>query len=136
MKIEELILDYQNHISDLVDLRKKNEEKGYEWVYKGIKYDDTLDLLAFQKFFDRKEQNDEYVKRYKETSVPDKLPTAMLQNEINMIYSFHKCFAMRNHTRLQYYRNDLSQKGHRIKSMLHTAMGYYLQYRDQIEKKT
>jgi hypothetical protein len=135
MNIEDLIETYQKYVKDiLVENRVKNDEQGYEWTYKGLEYKDKLELKAFQKFFDRTDQNDKYVERFKEQETKQRKPTAWYQNEINMIYSFHKCFAMRNQTRLQYYRNDLSQKGARNYSSINNAIGKFLMYRELTEK--
>ena len=55
---------------DIVQPRLDNDEKGREWIYKAIGYDQELGLTAYQDFFDRDEQNQEYVDRRKETNIP------------------------------------------------------------------
>ena len=42
---------------------------------------------------------------------------------------------MRNATRLQYYRNDLSQKGKRTSTAVNQAIGKYQVMRDNAEKE-
>lgn len=139
MKIEELIKKYlswfKTDTNSVEQLRLANKEKGREWCYKALGYDKNLTLKDYQTFFNRKEQNDEYVKRHNVKDIPSKKPHAWYQTDINMIYSFHKCFAMRNATRLQYYRNDLSQKGKRTSTAVNQAIGKYQVMRDNAEKE-
>ena len=128
MRIKELVKKFHTWAKDqLIDThRVKNEEVGYNWVYKDLKYDDDLNIKAYQKFFDRAQLNAEYGKRYKVEDIPAKQQHAHYGAEISMIASFHKCFAMRNQTRLQYYRNDMSQKGARAFSAVNIALGKHL----------
>lgn len=135
MQIEDLISDFLTWSTNtVVQTRLANAENGYGWLYKDINYTDDLSVENYQKFFDRTSQNEEYVKNYNVQDNSSKQPYAWLQNEINMIYSFHKCFAMRNATRLQYYRNDLSQKGARTSSAINIAIGKYLHKKEQAEQ--
>ena len=134
MKIDELIKKYQEHAKELVENRVQNKEKGYTWVYKGINYEQELKLKEFQNFFERKGLNSEYKTRYQEKSLPGKKASAWFQNEINLIYSFHKCFALRNRTRLQSYRDDLAQKGARVKASLNLSIGKFLAYKNLAEQ--
>jgi len=136
MKAIELFKNFQKwakgNITD--KYRIENKEMGYQWVYKDLGYTDKLGLEQFQKFFDRKKQNETYVERYNNTDLPSRKSYMWQQNEINMIYSFHKCFAMRNMTRLQYYRNDMSQKGARTHSATNIALAKFL-YLSEIQDK-
>jgi|GEM_PF-6748402 len=134
MKIEELIQKYQEHIKDLVEKRVKNDEKGYTWLYKGLQFAEKLGLEGFRTFFDRKDLNNEYKKRFEQKEPKGKKAHAWFQQEINLIYSFHKCFALRNRTRLQSYRDDLAQKGARNKASINNAIGKFLAYKDFAEK--
>jgi hypothetical protein len=118
----------------VVKNRLENNEKGYDWVYSSIGYHSPLSIKDYQKFFDRSALNSEYAQRYSDTSIANKKPYCYRQTEINLIYSFHKCFAMRNQTRLQLYRNDLSQKGKRTKNSLFAALGKLEFLKDKIEQ--
>jgi hypothetical protein len=136
MTFQNLLSDYLTWAKNtVVSLRVLNNEVGYSWMYKTIGFNHELTLENYQSFFDRTALNKEYATRYvqnKETV--NKLPYAWYQNEINLIYSFHKCFAMRNHSRLQYYRNDLSQKGARTYAALNIGLGKFLFKKDLAEK--
>lgn len=134
MKIVELIQKFQKHLKDLVEKRTTNDENGYTWSYKGLDYDKELTLKDFQDFFDRKELNNEYKTRYEESQVNAKKASAWIQHEINLIYSFHKCFALRNRTRLQSYRDDLSQKGARNKAAINNAIGKFIAVKNKAEQ--
>lgn len=134
MKIEDLINDYLKWTKEtIVQKRLDNGEQGYGWVYKDINFQGPISLDQFQTFFDRTDQNSEYKEKYGEEEIQSKKPYSWLQTEINMIYSFHKCFAMRNATRLQYYRNDLSQKGVRNRSAINIGLGKYMHKKEQAE---
>lgn len=98
--------------------RVKNDEVGYGWVYKDLEFAKEPKVEEFQKFFERDDLNTEYKTRYAETSTKEKKPYVYIQNEINLLYSFQKCFGMRYATRLQTYRNDLSMKGARVPSLI------------------
>lgn len=134
MKVEELMQKFLDWAKDdVVEKRLQNSEVGRDWLYKTLEFDEEITLESMQNFFDRNEQNAEYKTRYVEQNVNAKQAYGWLQNEINMIYSFHKCFAMRNQSRLQYYRHDLSQKGARTRSAVNIALGKFLKKRDIAE---
>jgi hypothetical protein len=134
MKIEDLIKSYCTWLTDNVKKRIDNGDVGYSWVYKSLEFpDEEVTREEIQKFFDRAEQNDEYEKRYTEEDLSKKEAFAWIQSEINMIYSFHKCFGMRYTSRLQYYRNDLSQKGVRTQSAINISLGRFLWKRESTE---
>lgn len=136
MKAKELFDKFKKWMDEeVVQKRVQNDEDGYNWVYKSLEYDKELKTAEYQQFFDRKELNAEYKVRYEEEAINAKKQYAWIQNEVNIIYSFHKCFAMRNQTRLQYYRHDLSQKGKRTKASLNIALGRLKFLRDQAEDK-
>lgn len=135
MDAKDLIKDFLTWYKDtVVQKRIENGEVGYDWCYKDINFDDELTIEAFQTFFDRQDKNDQYKQFYEQKSLDGKKAYAWLQHEINLIYSFHKCFAMRNHTRLQLYRNDLSQKGARVRSAVNIGLGKFLYKKDAVEK--
>ena len=76
-----------------------------------------------------------YCERVRDLLNPkNKKAFAWFQKEINLIYAFHKCFALRNRTRLQSYRDDLAQKGARNKGALYNAIGKFLAYKELAEK--
>lgn len=126
MKAKELFKKFVKWFSTtVVDARLDNEEKGYDWAYKDIEYKEKLQVEQYQKFFDRQEHNTKYKQRYEDTNPSSKKPYCWYETEINLIYSFHKCFAMRNQTRLQAYRNDLSQKGKRTKFSVNASLGKF-----------
>lgn len=131
MIIEDLIAGFQRWAKEtIVSLRLKNGEMGYGFNSTDLKYTTELTLLAFQGFFDRSKQNATYVKLFNDTNIPGKKPHAFYQQEINMIYSYHKCFAMRHRSRLEYYRCDMSQKGARAYSAINIGLAKFMHLRD------
>lgn len=126
MKIKELFKKYLSWAKEsVVEPRVQNKEEGYDWVYKKLGFDKELKVKDYQQFFDRKELNQQYKQRYEEINPSAKKPYCWYQTEINLIYSFHKCFAMRNQTRLQGYRNDLAQKGKRTRYATNASLGKF-----------
>ena len=72
--------------------------------------------------FDRKEKNAEYVKLYEEQDYANRKPFVYMQKDISATYALHKSFVARHKTRLQYYRDDFSNKHARVtSSMMHTV---------------
>lgn len=137
MDAEELFKDYLKWCKDtVVDKRVKNGEEGYGWVFKALNFDKDLTLKDFQDFFDRKDKNDEYKTNYDSNDLAGKKSYAWLQHEINLIYSFHKSFAMRNQTRLQHYRHDLAQKGARVRSSVNIGLGKFLHKKEAADQDT
>ena len=135
---EKLIFKYIDWTVDadnsVVKLRLKNEEKGRDWFYKTLDYDKDYTTKDCQEFFDRTKLNDTYSERYLSTDIPNKKPHSWYQKDINCVYSFHKCFAMRNVSRLQYYRQDLSQKGQRNKAALLNSLAKFAHLKDSAEQ--
>ena len=78
--------------------------KQLDWRY----FRDTL--------FDRKEANKTFVDIYESHDPKKKKPLVTLHKDIDATYSLHKSFAARHKTRIQIYRDDLANKGQRIKS--------------------
>ena len=135
MEFKDLMKKFLKWLQETItDARTENKEKGYNWVYKDLDYTQDLKLEEYQTFFDRESQNSEYETRYNEKAGSNKKPYAYLQNEINLVYSFHKCFAMRNTTRLQLYRNDLSMKGARIPSLINIGLGHLEHRKEHFEQ--
>lgn len=64
-------------------------------------------------FFERVALNDRYVAIVESKSGKHDEAYGQIELEINNIFGFQKGFAARHKTRLQYYEDDLSNKGHR-----------------------
>lgn len=134
MNIDELIPLFQSWQEKLVELRLKNDENGRQWLNTAIGFSEPLTYDNIAKFFDRQVLNDEYVKRYEETDPNSKLPHTYVQAEIDIIYSFHKSFALRHKHRLGYYRDDLSQKGVHTHTAIEHGYATFKAQRDIAEK--
>lgn len=135
MKLKDLFKDFLTWFKDdIVKKRIDNKEDGYTWVAKSLKYTDELELKKFQDFFDRKELNSDYKQKVEEKDISKKKAYAAIQTEVNLIYSFHKGFAIRNQTRLQAYRNDLSVKGKRGMSAINIGLGKFEAFKKTLEE--
>lgn len=133
MNITDLFKNVASWFTDtVVKKRVQNDESGYGWISKALGFTQTPNRENIQQFFDRSDLNDEYVQKFNETQ--NRKPVAGIQAEIDMLYSFHKCFAMRHHSRLQYYRKDLSQKGARTLSTMNLALGKFKYKRDLLDQ--
>ena len=133
MTADELIYDAITWQTDVVDQRLANAESNRSWVAKVIGFEDELTLKAMYEFFDRSVSNEEYVKRYDNPHTPSKKAYAAIQTDINLIYGYHKCFAMRHKTRMDYYRDDMSQKGAHTLSALRIGYAKHKAFRDRLE---
>ena len=91
-----------------------------------LEIEDPITQEILRNFFDRSSLNEDYVKRYNEQDVPSRQPYTYIQAEIDAIFAVHKCFVARYKNRLQYYRDDCSQKQFRIASSLQLALGKFL----------
>lgn len=96
-------------------------EASRPWTYIGSFYNDALTKQAMVSFFDRQDKNKIYTDEVE--NINSAKGYAHLEMEINSIYGSHKCFAQRHKTRLQYYEDDLSNKGCRIGRNLNKSIG-------------
>ena len=83
------------------------------WYTKALGYKLGFDQSSLQTVTDRTALNAEIIARNAIQDVNKKQGIQALKTEIDNMYSFQKCFVARHRTRLQYYRDDLSQKGYR-----------------------
>lgn len=132
MKYEQLIKGltswFKQHIGEL---RKTTGELGYQFSGKLLGFNKDTTKTNINEFFNRKELVDEYKKRINNRDLAKQKQTATIQNEINMIAGFHKCFAMRHHTRLNCYRDDTEQKRLRIPYNVTTSLARIESIKDQ-----
>lgn len=135
MILEELYDLWKRWTDQVCEHRINNETNGYEWCAKTMEYSEELDRAGYATFFDRDELNQKHKERFLQQDVKSKKPYAFLQTEIDFIYSFHKCFAMRHQTRLQYYRHDLAQKKKRTRYAMNIAVGDFKFKTDKADQK-
>lgn len=83
------------------------------WFVQSIGYTPNLLLKSLQTVTDRSSLNSQVASRLLVSDVNQKQGVHALRIEIAQLYSFQKCFVARHKTRLQYYRDDLAQKGYR-----------------------
>lgn len=131
MSIKQLLAEYKRWLEAAYSSNADFESR--PWCDLGHK--EALNQEEFLKYFDRKELNDEYIKRVKEKDITQKQPYLYLQAEINFIYSMHKSFVARHKTRMQYYRDDCAQKHYHTRSTIEMGEGKFYAARDQAEKK-
>lgn len=86
-------------------------------------FDKAITFSELAKFFDRKDLNDQYIKKYVNKDIAKQQAFSHIQLEINAIYGIHKSFASRHKTRLQCYKDDLSQKTFRTKQAINLVDG-------------
>jgi hypothetical protein len=89
---------------------------GRPWFIQSIGYTKNLLLSNLQTITNRTELNtgaNGVVNRLAVSDVNSKQGVSALRIEIAQLYSFQKCFVARHKCRLQYYRDDLTQKTYR-----------------------
>jgi 16S rRNA G1207 methylase RsmC len=93
--------------------RLNGDNTGRKWFTSTIGYTKDLQQSNLQSVTDRSSINSQIAQRIVVQDVNQKQGIASLKTELAQLYSFQKCFVARHRTRLQYYRDDLSQKGQR-----------------------
>lgn len=93
--------------------RLKGDNTGRKWFAETIGYNKDLLLANLQTVTDRSNLNSEVIQRIPVQDVNSKQGIGALKIQISSLYSFQKCFVARHKTRVQYYRDDLSQKAYR-----------------------
>lgn len=114
--------------------RLTNGENGYQWMVKDLEYDGEYDLESVQQFFERDKQNADFKKEYDKPEVADKKAFGFHQTDANLIAAFHRSFALRNKSRLQCYRDDMSMKGKRVIGSLYNTLGKHEAKKEATEK--
>ena len=114
-KLDELMSTIKKwYEEDIPEARtSKLDGNGRKWFLDSIKWDKTLKMEDLRKATDRKELNSTYTERYKETDPKARKGIAAIKIEIGQLYSYNKCFVQRYKSRMQYYKDDLAQKGGR-----------------------
>jgi hypothetical protein len=104
--------------TDIPEARLNNDADGRKWFLSSIRYDKTLTLADLKEATNRDKLNEEFDKRYKDTSASTRKGISALKTEISALYSFNKCFVQRYKGRMHFYRDDLSQKATRTVTAL------------------
>lgn len=93
-----------------------------KWTLEQIGFTDPLLVANLVRFIDRSALNTLFEQYYASTSPAQQKGTAMIKIAISFLYSYAKGLVSRHKTRLQIYRDDLSQKGAR--TMVSFAQSY------------
>jgi hypothetical protein len=109
------------------------DANGRNWFLDSIGWDKTLKLKDLRKATDRKELNSDYVTKFKETDPKAKKGVSAIKLEISQLHSFNKCFVQRYKSRLQYYKDDLSQKSSRTLYNVGQSMAIFTEFKQNLE---
>lgn len=110
------------------------ENKDRIWALKAFEFDQELTQENLRKFVDLSKLDKEIVKRMQELDNSKRKQTLTMKYELSQMYSFLKCLVERHKTRIQYYRDDLSNKGVRIPLMLGASQDSLENLRDNLEQ--
>lgn len=69
-------------------------------------------------FFKREQLNNDFKVNYNSTDINAKKPVSFIQSEIQFIAQVEKAYIVRHKSRLQYYRDDFSQKQYHLKKSI------------------
>lgn len=108
----------------------ENDSKGRKWLVDVFGIDDLGNL---DDFFAHDQLTQQYIDNYNETDPTAKKGISGYKVEIGFINSCHKCFDTRHKGRLQFYNNDLSQKGARTGYAHAQSLGMLKYLKQQIE---
>ena len=106
---------------------------GRNWFLDSISWDKTLKLEDLRKATDRTQLNQEYIERFNETDPKARKGISADKLEISQLYSFNKSFVQRYKSRLQYYRDDLSQKGARNMYNVSQSMSIFKEFKQNLD---
>jgi hypothetical protein len=116
MTVSEYIEKFEDWQQTVVDSLSKDRK----WCTLDV---EKLDKESVDTAFNTDEQEEAYLKGIENGEKQE--PYAFLQLDSDVIFSFHKCFTMRHKTRLQNYRDDLSNKDTRVKMALRLGKAKY-----------
>ena len=104
------------------------EYKTRPWMLFGLTK--TPSFQSVVELFDRSKLNQDI-----ESGLKDAKPKeAAKRLDVDLIFGTHKCFALRHRTRIQYIRDDLSQKGGHVKGSLYVAAANYAKFVVELDK--
>ena len=96
---------------DIPDRRLANDCPGRKWYTESVGWPGDLKMATLRKATIRDALNAEYRSRFDEQFPKPRKGISALKMEISQLYSFNKCWVQRHKVRVQYQRDDLSQKG-------------------------
>jgi hypothetical protein len=123
-KLLDLLSSWPTYLNSIADNRTLSGDSGQSvgkfsttpgrpWFIQSIGYTLNLYLKNLQTVTDRTQLNTDIANRAAIKDVNSKQGISAKRVELAQLYSFQKCFVARHKTRLQYYRDDLAQKGYR-----------------------
>jgi hypothetical protein len=98
---------------NIPNARKQLDSEGRKWFLSILDWSQDLKESSLRKATDREQLNTDFRARYKEEDPQSKKGISAIKLEISQLYSFNKSLVLRHKSRLQCYRDDLSQKGAR-----------------------
>jgi hypothetical protein len=120
-------------LKTIPEKRLENDTSGRKWFTESIGYDKTFKVQDLREVTDREDLNSDYTGRYKVKDVKGRKGISAVKIEISALYSFNKCFVQRYKGRLQYYRDDLSQKGKRNMVVIKQALGAFQEFKKNLD---
>ncbi len=118
---------------DIPQARLRLDQQGRKWFLKAIDWNEDLTLKSLRKATDRQQLNQQFKERYKEDNPQAKKGISALKIEVGQLYSFNKSLVQRHKTRLQYYRDDLSQKGARNMYNLWQSYAVFKEFKQTLD---
>lgn len=131
------MIEYKTHIEKLKEwleqATKANAELSEDrtWCILGI--DKALTRDTLKKYFDRSDLGKKYLEEYEKNTDSGK-PFAFLQTDSDLIFSLHKCFAMRHCSRMMSYRDDCAQKNYHTYSAISNGLASYESFKEEADK--
>lgn len=99
--------------TDIPPDRLKGDSTGRQWYLQAIGYTENLQFSNLNTITNRNTLNDTIANKIQIQDVNQKQGICADKVELAQLYSFQKSVIAREKTRLQYYRDDMSQKGKR-----------------------
>lgn len=118
---------------DIPPRRLQNDKPGRLWYTDSVGWGEDFKLEPLRKATDREGLNSEYVTRFKEEKPNARKGISALKLEISQLYSFNKCWVQRYKSRMQYYKDDLSQKRYRNMYNVWQSFAVFKTFKDKLD---
>jgi hypothetical protein len=115
---------------DIPEKRLNLDSEGRKWYIDVLSDITSLKSADLRKATQREDLNKEYITRYKVDTPAERKGISALKLEISQLYSFNKVLVLRHRTRVQYYKDDLSQKGARNMYTLWQSFAPFKRFKD------
>lgn len=119
--------------TDIPTRRLTIDTPGRLWYTDSVGWGEDFKMEPLRKATDRQGLNAEYVARFKEDMPKPRKGISALKLEISQLYSFNKGWVQRYKSRMQYYKDDLSQKKYRNMFCVWQSFAQFKKFKEYLD---